>query len=55
MNKFLGLYSRGVRDKVDPFEKNFFVSFFKYEKDFRGTYNIYKLLKQCWKYTSEFL
>ena len=29
--------------------------FFKYEEDLRVTYNIYKLLKQCWKYTSEFL
>ena len=37
------------------FEKKNFANFFKCEKDFRGTYNIYKLLKQCWKYTSEFL
>ena len=35
-------------------KKFFSVNFFKYQKDFRGTYNIYKLLKKCWKYTSEF-
>ena len=27
--------------------KKKFANFFKYEKDFRGSYNICKLLKQC--------
>ena len=33
-------------------KKKFFANFLKYEKDFRGTFNIYKLLKECWKQSS---
>ena len=35
-----------VKKKVIRKKKNF-ANFRKYEKDFRGAYNIYKLLKQC--------
>ena len=40
--------------KIKKKKKKNFANFFKYEKDFKGTYNIYKLLKQCWKYNSDF-
>ena len=35
-----------VKKKVVSEEK-YFANFFNYEKDFRGTFDIYKLLKQC--------
>ena len=41
-------YSCSSMFKKSFFKKKiFFANFFKYEKEFRGTYNIYKLLKHC--------